>query len=144
MLAKKIRLISSTIALTLIGNSVGLALATSEAACAPAVSLKVGDTVKDCDRVGVRTDVMESINRDLAEGDANKRIVKEQGELIALKDLSIKMLDTEKSLYKADAIEARIDADKNRKRSEQNLVIGFVVGLLTVVATGWALGQVSN
>lgn len=139
MLRKKIRLISLIIATILITNNVALA-----ASCTPAVSLKVGQSVTDCDRVGVAKEVMQQIDKDLAEGDFNKQIVEEQKKVISLKDLRISESDQQTTLWKADSQREREAYDKERARSDTKFWVGMGLGVLTILAGAYVVKQVAR
>jgi hypothetical protein len=112
--------------------------------CKPAVRLNVGDKVTDCPRIGLSEDADKQIRIDLIEGDFNKKIVEEQKRQIDLKDLMITDLRTQKDLWRDDAMREREYADSQRAKSDRNFWIGFGIGILSVVAAGYAIGQVSK
>jgi hypothetical protein len=97
----------------------------------------VGDTVKDCDRIGLSIPYDESVRKDLVELEFNRKIIGEQKRLIDLKDLAIQTSQEQSNLWKEEAI-------SQRKSSSTNFYLGVAGGIVIVLASAWALGQVSN
>jgi hypothetical protein len=142
------RLISTTIALSLTVSSIASASGTIpfivkvDTSCPPAVRLNVGDKVTDCPRIGLSDEADLENRKQLVEGDFNIKIIDEQKKMLDLKDLQISYIQKQDDLWKADALREREAYDKERSRSNTSFWVGFGVGLLTVVVTGYALGQV--
>lgn len=113
-------------------------------ACDNAVILKVGDTVKDCDRVGLSLEYNKSVTRDLIEGDYNKKIIEEQEKILSLKDLSIELNQQRSELWRQDAERERKLLDEEKSKGSRSLWIGIAVGVLLTVGAGYALGQAAK
>lgn len=101
----------------------------------------MGDTVRDCPRIGLSEEADLEIRKQLIEGDYNKKILAEQERVISLKDLQIKYTTEQKDLWKSDALREREAYDKERRRTSANFWIGLGAGILLTVAAGWAVGQ---
>lgn len=115
----------------------------SLADCPPAVRLKVGATVTDCDRVGLSDAADLQVRKDLVEGDFNKKIISEQKRQIELKDLLIVDITAQKTLWQTDALRERKYADSQRDNASRNLWLGIGVGIGLTVLSAWAMGQVA-
>ena len=112
--------------------------------CPNAIRLKVGDTVKDCERIGLSVEYDQQVREDLVRGDFNKEITEEQKKIISLKDLQIKDTQDQKDLYKADALREREALDKERERSKMGFWVGLGAGIVLTVLSGWAIGQAAK
>lgn len=112
--------------------------------CVPAVRLKVGDKVTDCDRIGLSEQADLETRKQLVEGDYNKKILDEQQKIIDLKDLQIKYTTEQKDLWQSDAMRERAAYDAERSRTNMNFWIGLGAGILLTVAAGWAVGQAAG
>jgi hypothetical protein len=116
----------------------------SLAVCDNAVTLRKGDTVKDCDRIGYSLEYDKTVRADLVEGDYNKKIVEEQKKLIELKDLSISLNQKQSELWKEEAMREREAYDKERNKGNKSLWLGIALGVLLTVGAGYAIGQASK
>ena len=114
----------------------------SYAECPNAITLRVGDTVTDCTRVGINLDTNKGIQKDLIEGEYNKKIIEEQKKLIDIKDLQTKYSEDQYQLWKTDALRERENTDKLRKDNKQDFWIGLLLGAGAVILGGWSVGQV--
>lgn len=123
------------ISITIVNSSV-------YAECPSAVTLRVGDAVTDCTRVGLNLETNKQVQKDLIEGDYNKKIIEEQKKLINIKDLQIKYSEEQYQLWKTDALRERESVDKLRKDNKQDFWVGILLGAGAVILGGWSLGQV--
>lgn len=110
--------------------------------CPNAVSLKVGDKVTDCDRIGLSLPYDLKVRQSLVEGDYNLKIIEQKDRLITAKDLALKDADEQKILYRDEANRARKDADDARASANTRFWIGVGVGFLAILGGAWAVGQV--
>lgn len=110
--------------------------------CPNAISLKVGDKVTDCDRIGLSVPYDLKVRQSLIEGDYNLKIIAEKDRLITAKDLALKDADEQKVLYRDEATRARKDADDARASANTRFWIGVVVGFLAILGGAWAIGRV--
>jgi hypothetical protein len=106
-------------------------IASSAAAdCPNAVDLKVGDTVKDCDRVGLSLDYNKTVQKQLVDGDYNAQIVDEQGKQLTLKDLDIQYQQKRGDNAIADSSLYQSQLAQEKQKSKFDLWIGIGIGLL--------------
>ena len=98
--------------------------------CPNAVDLKVGDTVKDCDRVGLSLDYNKTVQKQLVDGDYNAQIVEEQQKQLTLKDLDIQYQQKRGDDAIADAGLYKSQLDQERQKSKVDLWLGIGIGLL--------------
>jgi len=138
MLKTLTRLISTIIVTSLISNSV------FAAECPNAVYLKVGDTVKDCPRIGLSESYDLEVRKELIEGDYNKKLLTEKDRLLGFKDLQIQYHAQQTDLWRADALRERDAYDKERSRTNTTFWVGLGVGILTVLVAGYAMGQIDK
>lgn len=137
----KKQLTSTMIVLSLISN---ITFAADLSSCPNAVSLHVGDTVKDCPRVGLSVDYEKTVRKQLVESDFDKKIIDEQAKILTLKDLSITNLNDQSKLWKDEAQRDREQVDKERARTSTSFWVGLGVGIATVLASAWAVKQVAR
>lgn len=124
---------------------VGIILASQTlkaASCPNATYLDVGDTVKDCPRVGLSVDYELQVRKDLIEGDYNKKILIEKDQLLGAKDLRIDYLQKETDLWHNEALRERALVDNKTTESKRELWYGFGLGILSVLVGAWSVGQV--
>ena len=114
------------------------------AECENATTLRKGDVVKDCDRIGYSMEYDKTVRSDLVEGDYNKKIVEEQKKIITLKDLSIDLNQKQGTLWREEAIRTRKELDAEKNKGDKSLWIGITMGILICVAAGYAIGQVAK
>jgi hypothetical protein len=112
--------------------------------CENAVNLNKGDTVKDCDRVGLSVEYNKKVMKDLVEGDYNKKIIEEQRKIIELKDLSMELSRKQSDMWKEESYRNRSSLDHERGKVSKSLWIGVSLGILMTVAAGYAIGQASK
>ena len=141
MQTPKTQLVSIIIVLSLISN---IAFAADLSSCPNAVSLHVGDTVKDCSRIGLSVDYEKTVRKQLVESDFDKKIIDEQAKIITLKDLSITNLNDQSKLWKDEAQREREQVDKERARTSTSFWVGLGVGIATILAGAWTVKQVAR
>lgn len=133
------RLISTIIITCLISSS---AFADN---CPNAVRLRVGDVVKDCERIGLSLDEDLAVRKALKTGEVNVKILEKQEELIKMSDLQVKNAQAETLLYKEDAKKGWSEVDRLRSEGNTKLYIGIAVGvvgmLLAARVWGWVGGR---
>lgn len=112
--------------------------------CPNAVSLRVGDKVSDCDRVGLRTDYAKRLKVELIEGEFNKKIIAEQGKIIELKDLAIKNANAQAESFKLEAERERKNSQNDRLSARLNLWVGIAAGAFSILAGAWAIEKVGG
>lgn len=112
--------------------------------CPNAVDLKVGATVTDCARVGLRTDYAQGIQKELIEGDYNKKIVDEQKKLIELKDLAIQNTTDQAKVWKDEATRERQVADEEQAATRKDWWVGFACGVAVLLGGAWTVKQVAR
>lgn len=108
------------------------------------MKLNVGDKVTDCPRIGLSEQADLENRQQLIEGDYNKKIIEQQQKQIDLKDLMITDQKARGDLWQDEAQRERDYADKMKANGDQKFWLGLGVGLLTVLVTGYALGQVNK
>jgi hypothetical protein len=106
--------------------------------------LKVGDTVKDCDRIGLNLQFERSVREQVIQNDYNAKIIDEQKKIIDLKDLTINTSQQQAQLWKTEAERSRKLADEANQEKTKDFAYGLVGGILLTVLAGWALGQVAK
>lgn len=109
--------------------------------CPNAVRLKVGDVVRDCERIGLSVPEELEVRKTLKAAETDREYIEGQAKLLTLKDLTISTLKEESTLYKADSVRERTDSDRLREQGQTKFLIGVGVGVLTmlVAAWGWSL-----
>lgn len=112
--------------------------------CPPAVRLRVGDKVTDCERIGLSDEADLKVKKDLIEGDFNKKIIDEQKRQLELKDLVITDYSKRSDLWEQEAMRAREVADKAQNRSENNFWLGILAGVALTLGAAWGYGQVAK
>lgn len=117
------RLISLIIISSLISN---IALG----GCPNAVTLHVGDTVKDCDRVGLSTARANEVEKTIKQGEINLQIIQTQNDLIKMKDDKAAEAMKAASLYKDDDQRERGEVDRLRSEGTTKILIGIGLGFL--------------
>lgn len=108
------------------------------------MSLHVGDTVKDCDRVGYSLEYDKTVRGELTAGDYNKQIVEQQQALISIKDLTIKTQQDQVTLWQTDDQRERQHADQLQQRGDTKFWIGLGAGIALTVLSAWAVGQAAK
>lgn len=113
--------------------------------CPNAIDLKVGDTVQDCDRVGLSKTRALEVENTLKQGKINLKIIDTQTDLLKWKDTKITTVTQERDEYKNDDQRERQETDRLRNEGSTKLIIGVVVGVvgmfLAARAWGWAAGR---
>lgn len=112
--------------------------------CPNAVLLKVGDTVTDCDRIGLNLEFEKTVRQQVIQNDYNLKIMEEQKKIIDLKDLTIKTSQDQGQLWKEEAERSRKYADEANQSRSKDFFLGLASGILLTALAGWALGQVAN
>ena len=134
-------LISGTLVLTLLTSNIALA-GTSK--CPNAVLLKVGDTVTDCDRIGLNLEFEKTVREQVIQNDYNLKIIDEQKKVIDLKDLTIKTSQEQAQLWKEEADRSRKYADEANQNRSKDFLFGLIGGIVLTALAGWTIGQVAN
>ena len=116
----------------------------AQAECPNAVTLNVGDSVKDCNRIGLSVDYEKRIRKELHENEYNKRLLEEQNKLIELKDLKSTELEKQSNLWKSDALREREALDKERNKPNYGFWGGLVLGIGVIVLGAWSIKQVGR
>lgn len=112
--------------------------------CPPALNLKIGTVVTDCDRIGLNLDTDAKIKKDLIESDYNKKIVEEQQKIIDLKDLSLKTSIERSQIWEIEAKRMETKYNDSQKSIGYPFYAGLAAGVVLMLASGYALGQVSR
>lgn len=116
----------------------------AQAECPNVVTLNIGDSVKDCNRIGLSVDYEKRIRKELHENEYNKRLLEEQNKLIELKDLKSTELEKQSNLWKSDALREREALDKERNKPNYGFWGGLVLGIGVVVLGAWSIKQVGR
>jgi hypothetical protein len=111
--------------------------------CAGAVRLKVGDVVKDCDRIGLSEAKDLEVRTLLREAEVTKKISDEQVKLLDMKDLQIGNEREQKENFKESDLRNRARADEYQEKANRNLIIGIGLGALAIILTGLAFKKVN-
>lgn len=112
--------------------------------CPNATYLKIGDVVKDCDRIGLSKEYDLGLRKELIESDYNKQVIVEQKKLLDLKDISISVYEQKSDLWKSEAERERTQLDKERDRNGKYFWLGILSGIGLTLGAAWAVGQVSR
>lgn len=137
MLSKK-RLAKTLLVFIILGSHV------ANSSCPNATYLGVGDTVKDCPRIGLSVEYDLQIRKDLIEGDYNKKILEEKDKLLIIKDTKIKYLEDQYDLWKNEAAREREEYDKIRKNQNSDFWYGIMLGAGSILMGAWAIKQVGK
>ena len=130
------RLISLIIVTTLITNNLAFC---EETKCPNSVVLKKGDTVKDCDRVGLEKEYAKQVEEDLIIADFNKKIAEDEKKLNETKDTRIKESEEQAEMWKAEDERTRAKLLEEQNRGKTDFWIGLTVGMLTILAGALAI-----
>ena len=130
-----IRWISTIIISSLLSN---IALAD----CPNAVRLKVGDTVTDCERIGLSLDEDLRVREAIKNGEIDSQLVEEQKRLIDMKDLTIKDASDENKDLKDEVKRTRKEVDDSRGASHMELFIGMGIGIALTAIVAWEIQKV--
>lgn len=112
--------------------------------CLISVDLKVGDTVKDCDRVGIEKEHAKDIEKDLIAADFNKKIAEDEKQLNVTKDARIKESQDQAALWKAEDERTRKELLEEQNRGKTDFWIGLGVGMLTILAGALAIKEAAK
>jgi hypothetical protein len=108
--------------------------------CVPAVRLKVGDVVKDCERIGLSEAKDLEVRTQLRKAEITEKIESEQTKLLSMKDLQLSNADAQtKNFQESDQRNRQraIDAEERASRNlERGIIIGVVGTLLAVILSG--------
>jgi hypothetical protein len=121
-----------------------LASSITLADCPNAVELKVGDAVRDCDRIGLSRAYNKEVKEQLAAHDYDQKIISEQKRVIELKDLRIKEGDERAELWKGEATRSREAYDREREHSDRVFWVGMGVGIGITALAAWIVKEVAR
>lgn len=112
--------------------------------CANAVRLKVGDVVRDCERIGYSVEYDRQVVKDLVRGEYNEKIVDEQARQLGIKDLTIKAYEDKDKIQGAEIDRVRKRSDEIEARGRTEFWIGLALGFGAAVAGAFIVKQVAK
>ena len=114
----------------------------SKADCPNAVYLNVGDTVKDCPRIGLSKQFDLQNRKDLLELDYDKKILQEKDLLLGMKEDRVSYLSKQSDLWKSEAQRERDEYDKIKKDTKVDFWYGVLLGAGSILLGAWTVKQV--
>lgn len=110
--------------------------------CPNAVVLHKGDSVKDCDRIGLSVNYDKQVRQDLVEGDFNKKLNQINKQIQDAQEDRYNKLAEQSKLWQDQAVQERDNYTKEREVASRNIWIGIGVGVLMTILTGFMVKQV--
>lgn len=107
--------------------------------CPYAIHLNVGDTVKDCERIGLNVDYARDVAEEIADGEENKQIQIEQQKIIQIKNDIISRNSQELDQWQSNMNVVNQKLDHEKSRSKVNFWVGLGLGLIVAIGTGYAV-----